>query len=459
MKRRPIGLRLTAWYALILAATFAIGGIGVWVALGDSINDTVDGELHSRMRAMRTYIDRESAEGNQLTHELAEDAAFAPAGTQFRIADANGTWLYRSPGTESWGAPPSAAGLPNRGLSRTIYEKGEPVRILTAAAPPGLIQIGIPLDEFSEVLTGFAWTALLAIPILLLLASAGGYWMSKRALAPVELITRSAGEIEAKDLSQRLPLRGTGDELDRLSEKLNGMFGRLERSFRRITQFTADASHELRTPVSIIRITAEVTLARPRSAEEYSKALEQILAESERTSSLIDDLMLLARADSREDEPPSETVDLAELSQLACEDARRLAAASGAILKASGEAPCVVRGDHDSLRRLALILIDNAIKYSLPGGEIELRIRSEADQGVAMGVLEVRDSGIGISEEDVPHIFERFYRAAKDRSRDVDGFGLGLPIAQAIAARHGGRIDVESRLGAGSVFRVLLPAV
>ncbi len=233
------------------------------------------------------------------------------------------------------------------------------------------------------------------------------------------------------------------------------MFARLENSFRRIAQFTADASHELRTPVSIMRTTAEVTLARPRSAPEYAKALEQILAESERTTALIEDLMLLARSDAREEEAHMEVVNLAELSREACEDARRMAGSEGAALQVTGDRSCEVRGDHDSLRRLALILIDNAIKYSRPGGEVEVRVGSRE----RMGVLEVRDRGIGIGADDLPHIFERFYRVAKDRSRRVDGFGLGLSIAQTIAARNGGRIEVESSEGEGSVFRVVLPAV
>ncbi len=219
MKRNSIRFRLTAWYALILAVTFAVAGVGVWLALEDSINDTADSELRGRMRETRDYLDKEAREGNRPMEELAEDAAFAPAGTMFRIAGGDGAWLYRSPRTEGWGAAPAAAELPKRGLSQTVYERGRPVRVLSAAVPLGVIQIGMPLDEFSEMLTGFAWTALLASPVLLLLASAGGYWMSRRALAPVEVITHSAGDIEAKDLSQRLPVRGTGDELDQLSAK------------------------------------------------------------------------------------------------------------------------------------------------------------------------------------------------------------------------------------------------
>lgn len=459
MNYKSIRFRLTAWYSLILAATLALVGVGVWLALKDSINDTADKELRARMREIRGYLEKEASQHKRPADELAEDAALAPAGTLLRIGSVDGSWLYRSPGTNDWGALPDAARLPRRGATSTVYERRGPIRILSARSQNAVIQIGMPLDEFDEMLRGVAWTALLGSPLLLLLASAGGYWMSRRALAPVEIITQAAGEIEAKDLSQRLPVRGTDDELDRLSGKLNGMFGRLESSFRRITQFTADASHELRTPVSIIRTTAEVTLARPRQPEDYAKALQRILSESERTTALIEDLMVLARSDAREEDAPLEPVALAELTRNVCEDARPLAASSGATLTLTGACPCEIRGDYESLRRLVLILIDNALKYSRKASEIQVHLDARSRGGEAMGVLEVRDQGIGIGADDLPHIFERFYRASKDRSRSVDGFGLGLSIAQAIVTRHGGQIEVESRDGAGSIFRVLLPAI
>jgi heavy metal sensor kinase len=392
--------------------------------------------------------------------ELIEDAALAPVGTRFRIANTSGRWLYQSPGTQAWGAmPPDRSRMPKRGRFETVAQRGKPVRILSAAIPLGVVQIGIPVDEFAEMLSGFTWTALLASPLLLILASAGGYWMSRRALAPVERIARTAADIEAKNLSKRLLLRGTGDELDQLSATLNAMFARLEDSFCRITQFTADASHELRTPVAIIRTTAEVIRRKPRSEKEYAEALDRILAESERTTELVEDLMLLARADANVEDLAMEPVGLAELAQAAYAEARVLAEAAGITLTNGGLSQCTVSGDDRGLRRLLLILLDNAIKYSKPGGEVQLYLGlcQRGDRRTA--VLEVRDQGIGIASEDLPHIFERFYRASKDRSRKVDGVGLGLSIAESIARRHGGEIQVESSPGVGSTARVLLPAL
>jgi heavy metal sensor kinase len=278
--------------------------------------------------------------------------------------------------------------------------------------------------------------------------------MSRRALEPVDRITGMAGRIGAQDLAERLPLRGANDELDRLSETLNAMFGRLESAFQRITQFTADASHELRTPVAVIRTTAELTRSKPRSDAEYCAALDRILAESERTTRLIEDLLLLARADSASDAAVLAPVDLPALVRDTCADAAVLAEAAGVRLLIDSSGDCQVAGDEDHLRRLLLVLLDNAIQYTPAGGEIRVSVEVERAGGA---VIEVRDTGIGIAPEDLPHIFERFYRASKDRSRKTGGAGLGLSIAQWIAHRHGGKIVVESTLGTGSSFRVELP--
>ena len=307
------------------------------------------------------------------------------------------------------------------------------------------------------MLKGFTWTALLASPLVLLLASAGGYWMSRRALEPVDQIARTAEEIGAQNLSERLPVRGSGDELDRLSATLNSMFARLEAAFRRITQFTADASHELRTPVAIIRTTAEVTRSKPRSAEEYAKALDGILTESERTSRLIEDLMLLARADAGVDSMAREPINLAECLRDACAEVQVLAEYKKICVEAGELKESTVSGDEQAIRRLFLILLDNAIKYTGSGGKVQVNLSLGAAAGKRTAVIEVRDTGIGIAAEDIPHIFERFYRAAKDRSRTTGGAGLGLSIARWITERHGGEIEAESTAGTGSTFRVRLP--
>lgn len=458
MNRRSIRFRLTAWYAVILSLTFVAVGIGVRLAIRHSINDTVDKELRSRLRAIRSFLQSQSPAGNSAVEELIERAALAPAGIRFRVADGHGRWVFQAAGTEAWGAtPPDPCHLPNRGSVQTIGQSRKSIRVLSAAIPPGVVQIGMPTDEFEEMLEAFTWTAVLASPVLLILASVAGYWMSRRALAPVGRIARAAGEIEAQNLSARLSLPGTGDELEHLSATLNAMLARLEDSFRRITQFTADASHELRTPIAIIRTTAEVTRKRPRSEKEYTESLDRILAESERTTELIGDLLQLARGDANAEDMVPEPVALDELMKHACADAIVQAESRGINLTIRGSGQCTVFGEYAALHRLVLILLDNAIKYSKPAGEVQVHLGSYRKAECIMAMLEVSDSGIGIAAEDLPHIFERFYRASKDRSRKIDGWGLGLAIAESIVRRHGGEIQIESTPGAGSTARVFLP--
>ena len=457
MNPRSIRFRLTAWYAGILAVTFSVFGIGAWLAIRDSIYETVDKDLRSRLVAMREFLQREAAQPDALSDELIENAALAPAGTRFRVADRTGRWLYQSPGAKAWGALPDPGRLARQVELRTVMQNRKPIRVLSASIPVGVVQIGVPIDEFAEMLDAFTWTVVIASPLMLLLASAGGYWMSRRALAPVELITHTAEDIEARNLAKRLPLAGAGDELDHLSATLNAMFGRLEDAFRRITQFTADASHELRTPVAIIRTTAEVTRRKPRSGPEYEAALDRILAESERTSELIEDLMALARSDAGTEDFVAEPIRMAELVSGACLDAAVLADAAQVRLDTAELHDCTVSGDRRALRRLLLVLVDNAIKYSKPGGQVEVTLDICQWAGRAMARVAVRDEGIGIASDDLPHVFERFYRASKDRSRIVEGVGLGLSIAQSIAHRHGGEVEVDSTPGQGTTARLFLP--
>ena len=256
-------------------------------------------------------------------------------GTRFRLSDGT-RWIYQSPWRGKVGrrARRAVGRCRARGRARTLVVGGRPVRVLTAPASVA-DTLWADRDRCADrrilrsarsTLPGRLFSCR---PLVLLVASAGGYWMSRRALEPVDRITRTARAISAENLAERLPLRGADDELDRLSDTLNDMFARLDAAFRRVTQFTADASHELRTPVAIIRTTAELTRRRPRTEAEYIEALDRILAESERTSRLIDDLLLLARTDAEGEEFAFEPMDLAESLREACEEGRVLAEVAG----------------------------------------------------------------------------------------------------------------------------------
>jgi len=310
---------------------------------------------------------------------------------------------------------------------------------------------GVPLDSTEAMLRRtramFFWMA----PAVLLIAALSGYWISRRALAPVDEITRAAQTIGIQNLSGRLSVPATGDELARLSETWNAMLARLEAAVKRLTQFTADASHELRTPIALIRTTAELTLRRERSVETYREALRQIVAESDRTTKLIEDLLLLARADAGLPALPLQRLELIPLVRDVCEQGQVLAQSRQLEISTQvPNEPIWVEANDPGLRRLLLLLLDNAVKYTPAGGRITVSLGRDS-----MGAtLAVRDSGIGIPESELPHVFERFYRVDESRNRDAGGAGLGLSIAKWLAERHNATLEAESVVGQGSTFRV-----
>ena len=312
------------------------------------------------------------------------------------------------------------------------------------------------MDDFYDAVNRFRLVLLFSVPVLLLVASTGGYWLSRKAVAPVGEIARAAQLISEHELSRRLPILQTGDELQSLSETLNEMFGRLERAFKRVTQFTADASHELRTPVALMRTRTEIALRKQRSEADYRETIVRIHQELERTSALIENLMTLARADSGGEALQVTSTSLNDVLREISEPARLLAGAKSIDYEEQlPETPLPVSGNAAFLRRLFLILIDNAVKYTPSGGRISVVL----DVNGGSAVTEIRDSGIGISPSDLPHIFERFYRDDTSRSRESGGAGLGLSIAKWIAEAHRGNITVTSRIGEGSIFRVHIPLV
>jgi signal transduction histidine kinase len=296
------------------------------------------------------------------------------------------------------------------------------------------------------------WT----VPALLALSALGGYFLSRQALRPVDEIAAAARSISVMNLSERLPVPATNDELQRLSETCNAMLARLDSAVSEIKRFTGDASHELRTPLSVIRTLAELALRNPGADQESLRAFAEIVEESGRTSRLLEEMLLLARADDGTARLGFEPVDLAEIVCVVGAKARLLAETNGHTLDVSipaAEIP-LVRGDYSTLQRLLWILVDNAVKYTTPPGRIDIVLRESGE----LLIVEVRDTGIGISPADLPHIFKRFYRGARSRSH-IDGSGLGLAIARWIADTHQAALIAESRQSGGTTFRLSIPVL
>lgn len=457
MKKLSMRLRLAFWYSAMLALVLSLFGVSAYFLMRRSIHRTIDEELDARIEGVQQLIERSIWSGNEepLDDSLREHSELRSGGELLQVSDPQGHWLYRSQFMSRFNVP-----RPQH-LSAKAYTlpfPDDPLRVLDRMVIAGnqsyLVQVATEMDDFYGALNRFRTLLLVSIPIFLAGAATGGYWMSRHALDPVDRIIRTARNISVQNLSSRLDVPRTGDELQSLSETLNGMLERLETAFKKITQFTADASHELRTPVAVMRTRAELSLRRARSVDDYRDTVAQIHSELERTTELIEKLMFLARTDSCADPIPFARVNLSEIVREVGTQGSALAEGKQVTFRENLSAhPVWVQGDEHLLRRLFLILIDNAVKYTPPGGTVEVSIREK--DGTAIG--EICDTGIGIAASDLPNIFGRFYRADKARSRETGGTGLGLSIGRWIAEAHAGAIEVESAPGRGSTFQVRLP--
>jgi heavy metal sensor kinase len=453
MNLRSIGARLTLWYAAAFAFALLLLGAGLWFAVQQSLYHAIDESLRDRVEGIRRFI--EDHKTRLAVPTVKEE--FLAHGDLFRVIDDRGEWIHQAETLSGVAVPPLQT---HDGEARAdnVASNGSPLRFwsqnIEIDGRTFTVQVAAPLRDLQQGLHDALWVLIPLFPLVLLLASAGGYWLSRRALAPVDQITQTTRFITAANLAQRLPVPQTGDELERLSQTLNEMIGRLESAFKKISRFTADASHELRTPLAVMRTTAEVALRGPQPGGEHGTALRHMLAEIERTTHLVENLLLIAKADSGDAQLQRRPVDLVETISDACEQASILAQVKGIKFETRLPDKTVwVTGDAHALRRLFLILLDNAVKYTPQGGMFEVSL-AEGD-GFVIG--SVRDTGIGIAADDLPHIFDRFYRVDRARSRDQGGTGLGLAIGRWIIEAHGGTISVQSELNRGSLFRVQLP--
>jgi heavy metal sensor kinase len=321
--------------------------------------------------------------------------------------------------------------------------------------------VGIPSSNIPQQLQQLLTILVVTTPLVLLFSSAGGYWLASRATRPVQTITRTAQEISATDLHRRLNL-SQRDEIGELATTFDRMLNRLEGAFARQRQFTADASHQLRTPLSIVKTETERVLQRPHTFQECIQALVIVHQENQRMTRLVGDLLILARADQGKTVLTCEWVDLCEIVVNAAEDLSQLAEQNGIEIRLSGLDELVVWGDRLYLTQLCINLLENAIKYSAGfGKQVEVKL----DREPSHAHMQVIDEGSGIEAEHLPHLFERFYRVDQSRThtlpttsvRGPSGSGLGLSIVRWIIEEHGGSIQVHSTPGNGSVFEVCFP--
>jgi heavy metal sensor kinase len=292
-------------------------------------------------------------------------------------------------------------------------------------------------------------------PFMIGAAALAGYRMSRRILAPVEEIASSAEEITSSRLHERIPVNGTGDEVDHLAKVFNEMLGRLDRSFLQLKQFTSDASHELRTPLAALRSIGEVGLGRDGTREEYRELVGSMLEEVNRLTRLVDDLLMVSRGDSGSIQLRYSPVGVFALARETVALLEPLAEEKGQRLILIGNAETQIEADAVFLRQALINVVYNAIKYSPANATTSVRVESALPDSVT---ILVQDAGPGIAPEHLARIFDRFYRVDPGRSRDAGGFGLGLAIAQWAVQAHKGAISVTSACGKGSTFSITLPA-
>ena len=460
MRNFSIQTRLTAWYFLSLGFIVALFATGSWFALRASMYHAIDRELGYHIAAAVPFVQNSSLSTHkQFARAFTEspDASIMDLLVQF--TDDQSNLLYESDVLALHRVPVMRPGPADGSVElSTVGKSGWPVRVASrhiVVNGTGLtVHVVEPLRDILNSLREYTVYLAFMILVALVLVALAGYWMSRRALAPIEQIRREADAIDPSDLTSRLRVPPTDDELARLARTLNAMLARIEAGFRSIEQFTADASHELRAPLSLIITAGEVSLRRERSREELAEALEKIVRNARHMSKLVENLLALARGDAHRQSVETVRMDLAPILRELCAELAPAAHAKGLELASLGaENAAWVKGDGAELRRLFLILLDNAIKYTETGS---IKLVACADGSCVKVAL--ADTGIGIEAAALPHIFDRFWRADKVRSRAEGGAGLGLSLAAQIVKHHDANFEVASEVGKGTVFTVQFPA-
>ena len=467
MKPRSLRARLTLWHAGLLGLTLATLSVLTLFLLRGFLHTRADRALEQYAETTAAIVAAELREARLnrrgerprfLNRELQE------WGRQIQIIDLNGNPVERSAGLGNQKLPATMdarlAAKKGNITRETFNNLGEfPVRVVTVPVQMGrqipyLVQAAASLEGIEDALNRAGLILGVLTPAVFIISLLGGWFLVGKSLRPVDEMTRTALAIEHTNLDKRIAPPGSDDEIARLAGAFNEMIARLDQSFRQVQQFSADASHELKTPLTSIRGEAEVALMGDRSPEEYRKALKSIVEETERMSSIVENLLLLARADAAQIKVKRDRVRLHELLMDVYEQLEPLARRKRIELDVKRLDDAEVHGDSLWLRQITINLLNNAIKYTPTYGAITITLESSDEEAR----LAIQDTGPGIPREHLPHIFDRFYRVDSGRSRDAGGVGLGLNIARWAAEAHDGRIEVESEAGKGSTFTLVLPA-
>jgi len=459
----PIKWKLTLWYGLILASILVVFSSGVYVYFRNSLQKSIDAKIKSLGEVISSSITdthNVSVFGN-FERYLENVLGKKPKGKLIQIMDRTGRIGARMNDIETETLPSNFSTLERALQGEIVYETIERVRprlrmvtipIMNNKKVSSIIQVGTSLEDFDETMKKLFIIMIISIPTSISVTIICGYFLAKKALRPVDQIRRAAVKISSRNLDERIDVGGRKDELSRLAQTFNEMISRLKDSFQRINQFSIDVSHELKTPLTILKGETEVALRKDRDNENYKSILSSNLEEIDRMSKIIDDLLLLSKADLKEMKLNVENVALRDLIANVCVDMKIFADNKGIGLDVKELEDVKLKGDELKLRRMLWNIVENGIKYTQKGGKIE--IMSYINNGFIC--IDVKDNGIGILENDIKYIFDRFYRGDKSRKRE-SGSGLGLSISKWIAEAHQGIIEVKSKPLEGSLFTIKLP--
>lgn len=459
MRRLPIRWQFTLWFGATLAVVLIAFSLLLSLIMRLQLLAALDGALAEELREITTEIGLANtvpALTEHLGRRFSDHGEF-----HFEVSRLSGEAVFQSQLLR--GRPPvvpvTASEAHDLHFENTRVPILGPTRLVSAIANgpggPYMVRAITSRKPFERQMSLLTMVVVTSIPIALGMALLGGYTLARRVLSPVDRMVEVANRITASDLHQRVEVVNPSDELGRLAQTINSLIDRLQKAIEEMRRFTADAAHELRTPLAVLRSGIEVTLRIPRSAEEYRQSLEAAEDESHRLARLADQLLLLSRQEAGMTPIEQEEVRLDALLKDVVDRFEVSARAAGVTLELEPLKPCSVRGDDIRLSQVFFNALHNAIKYTPPGGRVTVRSRLVG----ARVRIEVEDTGVGISAEDLTHVFKRFYRADRQPVADRSGAGLGLAIAQSAVLAHHGEIWLESQIGRGTVLRVELPVM
>jgi heavy metal sensor kinase len=459
MNPGSIRFRLTAWYAGVLAGILILFSIATYVGVSHFLRRNLHESVVKDAQEVASIVRENANESDEgaIGREVGEH--FSPESIEraIRVVNADGAAIYSSGGEVFPGWNDSSRNNEARDMSNRAMDGQEYlIRTQPVVADSGrkyFVQVAASLSRNEEILEQLLGVLALALLLATAIAVTGGYLLIRSSLRPLDNMAMRAQRITSRSLHERMPVADTGDELQQLSISLNRMIERLEAAFHHISRFSADASHELRTPLTIMRGELETAVQSPRIDAGVRETLGTVLEETVRLSKIVDQLLTVSRLDAGEAFLEVSSFDFSELVRTTVEYMRLLADEKKLALKIEAAEQVQVEGDRSRLQQVVVNLLDNAIKYTPEGGSICVNVHGNPDKAV----LTITDTGIGISQEGQAHIFERFYRTDKARSRALGGIGLGLSIVKSIGAAHGGRVSVQSAEGRGSMFRFEIP--